>query len=74
MSKSKCKGCGKEITWAFNPSTGKKVPLDMSPPFYALVECPETGNLLARQITRKDIGMSHFATCPKANDFSGKNS
>ena len=59
-----CRGCGKKIVWGETPE-GKKIPLDPSPPTYYYDddsgECERTHN----------IYVSHFATCPFANDFSG---
>ena len=65
-----CKGCGKEIVWGILPSsreTGpeKKIPLDPKPPCYFY-------SMFDESIQRAPVGtyVSHFATCPKANDFS----
>ena len=64
-----CKGCGKKIIWGVTPE-GKKIPLDPSPPVYAV----EVGAVLHTdgQFVRRASGfhVSHFATCPNANDFS----
>lgn len=63
---SKCKGCGKPITWGIDPE-GKRIPLDPSAPVYAYAsetqQCERTGLAL----------VSHFATCPDANKFSKEN-
>jgi len=60
---AKCKGCGKEIIWAKRRASGKTIPLDPSLPIYAFEngECWEPDLPLA---------VSHFKTCPNANDFS----
>lgn len=68
-----CRGCGREIVWA-ETSHGKKVPLDPKALVFSVVQ--EGSKLIAV----KPIGMpserwmvSHFATCPAAADFSGRN-
>lgn len=67
MSQSKCKGCGKPIEWIehTNVVTGelKKVPLDSRAPTFRFNS--ETGIW-----ERSDAMVSHFATCPNANQFS----
>jgi len=65
MTKASCKGCGKEIYWGKNPE-GKMVPLDPKAPVYGLVKLQGV-----TQLVRTSLAMvSHFATCPKENDFS----
>lgn len=59
---SVCKGCGKEIQWA-TTETGKTIPLDPKAPTYEVKE---------GIAVRSPAMVSHFSTCPKANDFSGK--
>lgn len=62
---SLCKGCSKEIVWGVT-ADGKKVPLDPRAPVYSIVELPH-----GTQIVRTHLAIvSHFATCPAANDFS----
>lgn len=68
MNTSPCKGCGKPIVWG-ETDDGKKIPLDPKPPVYTVV-------WTARKITcsrspREVFMVSHFATCPEANRFSG---
>lgn len=67
---STCKGCGKEIVWGIT-SDGKKIPLDPRPPVYSFT--PLVGETLnGLKVERMyNAHVSHFATCPKANDFSG---
>lgn len=71
---SACKGCGKEIVWGMGPS-GRAIPLDPSAPIY-IVRRVVTG-FTADKIERGGPGpqylVSHFSTCPQANQFSGKN-
>lgn len=61
-----CKGCGKEIVWAVT-AEGRKIPLDPRPPVYSLIDTPR-----GKEAVRTTLAMvSHFSTCPNANDFSG---
>ena len=62
---SECKGCGKKIYWGALPD-GKRVPLDPVPPCYRY----DAATGVAARMT--GCMVSHFATCPKANEFSGK--
>lgn len=63
-----CKGCGKEIVWGVTED-GKRIPLDPKPPVYRLVD-PE-GQYTTRRVERDRTAMvSHFVTCPQANQFS----
>jgi hypothetical protein len=70
---AKCKGCGKRVLFAsvvIDDDKTRLVPLDPVPPIYHVVW--ESGkSALARRATRNRVMVSHFATCPKANDFSG---
>jgi hypothetical protein len=66
-----CKGCGRQIIWALNPDTGKRVPLDAVAPVYFLIERSreEGGNECVPAPAHTYV--THFATCSKANEFSG---
>jgi len=64
MSDTFCK-CGKRIVWAVT-ADGKKIPLDPAPAVYEV----DTVNPTTCERTKTAM-VSHFATCPKANDFSG---
>jgi hypothetical protein len=67
---STCKGCGREIVWG-EDAAGKKIPLDPRPPIYRVRNMG--GELV--QVERATVGMylvTHFATCPKASQFSRK--
>lgn len=69
---SVCNGCGATLLWGETPE-GTKIPLDPNAPVYALVGGGpfEGTNLLRCVRLAKDKAMvSHFATCPKANEFS----
>ena len=63
---SLCKGCQKPIVWA-KSSEGKMIPIDPRPPIYAY--STEGGETVARRVFAH--GVSHFATCPNADNFSG---
>lgn len=56
-----CKGCNKPIVWGLTED-GKRIPLDPSAPVYV-----RDGEVVRRE---RLAMVSHFATCPKANDFS----
>lgn len=64
---STCKGCGKSIVWATTPQ-GRRIPLDANTPTYTVTVFPENTPAIAE---RSAAMVSHFVTCPKANDFSG---
>lgn len=71
-----CKGCGKPIVWAKLPD-GTKVPLDPAPPTYQFCDAPGTDpdganafRVNGKDYTRNPVFVSHFATCPKAAQFS----
>lgn len=74
---STCRGCGKKILWA-RTSDGRRIPLDPSAPVYVLLSDAECGDqngpvvILHPAADRKLKGpwVSHFATCPQANQFS----
>lgn len=61
-----CRGCGKPLIFARDSESGKIVPLDPVPPTWRL-EKDLTGEEVA---VRSDALVSHFSTCPNANDFS----
>lgn len=67
MSTSTCRGCGKPIVWATTPD-GKQIPLDPRPPCYEVVQDIDTGEATCTR--KKDAMVTHFATCPKADQFS----
>ena len=69
---STCKGCGKEILWA-TTKEGKRIPLDATAPVYMRVQAdPSMGFQLQDPVAERVhvAYVSHFATCPKANQFS----
>lgn len=63
-----CRLCGKPLVFGVNKETGARVPLDTVAPTFA-VETNGEASLIA---TRADAYVSHFATCPAANQF-GRN-
>lgn len=65
---AKCRGCGRDIEWAVD-TQGQKIPLDPRPPVYAVVVAAPDG--ISDTILRMpNSRVSHFATCPKASEFS----
>jgi len=70
MKPTPCRGCGKPIVFAINKDTGMVIPLDPKPPVYAVVEEAD-GEIVCKRLELAMV--SHFATCSKANEFSGKN-
>jgi hypothetical protein len=81
---AKCKGCGRTIVWGVNEE-GKRIPLDPSAPCYSVEDESIPGGSdaaeRARVIMKGEANVrlyrlafvSHFATCPNANQFSGRN-
>lgn len=83
---AECKKCGAKIVFAFlmnesgrnvlnkkgNPTI---VPLDPKPPVYSVSQndpyAPEDADKVC--VRDKSSMVSHFITCPNANDFSGSN-
>lgn len=68
---SNCRGCGKPMLWGVDQETGAKIPLDPRAPVYELCALEESTNTFTVRRS-KTHHVSHFATCPKANQFSGK--
>jgi hypothetical protein len=67
----RCAGCGKPIIFAHITRTDGKpgvIPLDARAPVYE-VHTDEFGERFGKRMTTAFV--SHFATCPKANDFGG---
>lgn len=67
-----CKGCGRPILWATNTETGKMVPLDPTAPVYILSTHGDGETKTCCRAPTDAFAVSHFATCPEANQFSGK--
>jgi len=70
MKPTPCRGCGRPIVFAINHDTGMVIPLDPKPPVYGVLEEAD-GEIVCKRLERAMV--SHFATCSKANDFSGRN-
>jgi hypothetical protein len=63
-----CKGCGKPIQWAVS-TDGPVVPLDLRPAVYRNTgRTTADGTPLVERV--KGSAVTHFATCPKANEFT----
>jgi len=75
MRTSPCKGCGKLLVWAFivkdGRRTGKRIPLDPRPIVYQIGSFDKE-EYEAKQLTQAEGMVSHFNTCPYANQFSRK--
>lgn len=63
-----CRACNREIVWATNPVTGKKVPLDASPVVTYQLQDGSDGKEAIMDEEKSYI--SHFLTCPSADRFS----
>lgn len=61
-----CSKCGCPLVIVMGPN-GKKIPLDARAPTYRVVP-----DLVGGMVAEKAVGamVSHFASCPRANDFS----
>jgi len=70
---SKCKGCKKDIIWAETSDSGKKIPLDPRPAVYWVEEVVDdiTEDKWVCATRQPGAYVTHFATCPNANEFSG---
>lgn len=66
MKTTPCRSCGKPVLFAADPA-GKTIPLDPRPPCYVWSEFD--GQVKCKRIHQAAV--SHFATCPGANQFSG---
>ena len=60
---SNCRSCGAEIVWAVT-ATGKRMPLDAKPEKRVVLEPRDVFGEIAEV---KDTFVSHFATCPDAD-------
>jgi hypothetical protein len=82
MKTSACRGCGAEIIWTIT-SGGKKMPVDAEPDpdgMFVLEWDDDAAAAFAIHVRAGDLGgladgdryTSHFATCPNANSFRGR--
>lgn len=72
---SSCRGCGAPIVWA-KDAAGHSIPLDPRPPVYRVTDqlpAPAAERLTEQHLNGPLVAamVSHFATCPKAAQFSG---
>lgn len=67
---SQCKGCGAEIVWCVNTATGSRIPIDVHPVVYHVIEGRDGQMEAIKAEDQDELGVSHFATCPKASQFS----
>lgn len=72
---SKCRGCTQDIKWIKSVKSGKSIPCD---PVLIRVTQEQAGNITivmpdGSVVKRNKVGdegyISHFVTCPKAQDF-----
>jgi hypothetical protein len=68
MKTTPCSGCGKPMVFS-ETMDKKKIPLDSRAPVYRVVTQAEDGTPLIVERDRYAY-VTHFATCPKASDFS----
>jgi hypothetical protein len=71
MQTAKCRGCGAEIVWAVS-ELGRKIPLDIEGTRGFRLIPGGSRNLEQPEAVSTVIFQSHFATCPKADQFRGK--
>ena len=78
MRTSLCKGCRKPIVWAFvvkdGIRTGKRIPLDPRPRIYHFLSGPGIVDYEATPVSQDPTMVAHFlvthfATCPNADQF-----
>ncbi len=62
-----CKGCGAPIVWAVTEH-GKRIPLNKPEKRFLLFAGTDTPHVRDRALMT-DTYTSHFATCPKADEF-----
>ena len=68
MSQRPCKRCGKTIHLAQNSTTGKWIPFDPEPVVFSVVG--EVAVKPTAGVTGERFMISHFYTCPFADQFS----
>lgn len=64
-----CRGCGKEMVWA-KTADGRAIPIDLRPVIYRIIG--PGPNYAAARVPTGEYAVSHFATCPKASEFSSR--
>lgn len=69
-----CRSCGAPVVWA-RTSTGGSMPVDADPSPVGNVELVDDDGILRATVHSQpplgvdDLYVSHFATCPDANDW-----
>lgn len=70
-----CRGCGRPILWAVHAGSGKRAPFDPRPSAegeFVLQEQPDGTLIAVHDPKGSERYVSHFATCPKADEFRGR--
>ena len=65
-----CTYCGRPIVWGVD-GNGKRIPLDPRPPVYRVFH-PQAGGRTCTLARDTSAMVSHFATCPRASEASGR--
>lgn len=52
------------------PATGATIPIDVHPVVWHVIDCGDGRIEVFPAEDQHEIGVSHFATCPKASEFS----
>lgn len=75
MREVPCRSCGAPMIWTVT-SSGRRMPVDAEPSSLGTFALEEEGDLVlavlvpnAAQDTSGQLHMSHFATCPQADDW-----
>lgn len=63
----KCKGCGADILWGITTEGGRHIPLDAKAEKRFILVSRGEDEVPAALM--RDTYISHFATCPKAQEF-----
>jgi hypothetical protein len=66
---NKCRGCGADIIWV-TTDRGRTMPLDAKPEKRFVIDVFIDGK--AHRAELVDTYISHFATCPRADEFRKK--
>lgn len=67
-----CRGCGQQVLFV-TTKDGVTVPLDVVAAVYTRVWDPDSDKGFWMREETGETFVSHFATCAKANQFSGRN-
>jgi hypothetical protein len=69
LMRGTCRGCGRPVVWLID-TEGKNQILDPTPPVF-IARRNGNGEVIAQRTHAAFV--SHFSTCPKADQFSGRN-